>query len=137
MSPHATQTGNVIALSDLLTPIEADVWPDVPDVNNHDQLLALHRQLLESAQLGPEFLVAAALVFNLFRALERTEPGSAEGDWALASTVVTHVIDALRAQPTRPMDDLTRFDVADGWLEHLSMHIRTRRINDRAKGSDK
>jgi hypothetical protein len=96
-----------------------------------DDLCQVHRDLLEAADRGGEYLSAAVLVNSLSSLLDAF-PGA---DPRMVGSVMAGIVLGLRLGPLqRGETGLTRFALAYGWLDQL--RIQKRAAKARAETSD-
>lgn len=87
-----------------------------------DDLPEFHAQLLSLADRGDYVARAAGIVSRLHETLV----GFPAADPRSVTLVLRELIAGLRRGPLRPSEgDLTRFDVAEGWLANIRMHRRS------------
>lgn len=96
-----------------------------------DDLGQVHRDLLEFADRGPEYLSAAELVSTLSGLLDAF-PGA---DPRTVGSVMSNIVLGLRRGPyQRGENALTRFAQARGWLDQLRIQKRAARAREAASG---
>lgn len=87
---------------------------------SHGDLCDVHRDLLEAAERGHEYIQAASLVDRLSVLLNQFPAA----DPRTVDLVITHIVLGLRRGPLRPLDAGRRFAEASGWVDHLWMQKR-------------
>lgn len=98
-----------------------------------DDLITVHRDLLEAADRGAEFLSAAVLV-NTLSSLLAAFPGA---DPRTVGQVMTGIVLGLRRGPLqRGETGLSRFALAYGWLDQLRIQKRAAAANARTEPSE-
>jgi hypothetical protein len=124
----------LFSVTDLLTPTGDDTWPEIPQIVDNRDLVALHQQLLDAADTDrdPEhdasrsrqLLCAARMVKAVADALLTVRDDEA---LSIAPTVITRVIEALRLPADLDILNLRRFEHAQGRLDHLHLVNEYRR----------
>lgn len=121
-------TSTLFSVVDLLTSTGEDTWPEIPQIVDNRDLVALHQQLLDAADADrdPEhetsrsrqLLCAARLVKSVAEALLTVRN---DETLTIAPTVITRVIEALRLPADLDINNWRRFEHAQARLDHLHL----------------
>ncbi|RAS57835.1 hypothetical protein C8D87_12118 [Lentzea atacamensis] len=121
-----------MSLNDLLTPTNPDApagahsYLDIPDITGHEDLIDVHRKLLDQADRYPALREAATLVHSASSALAVATTDRARDQ---VNVVFHAIIVDLRGPAGSKLDEMNRFNKTRSELEHLYMISRADRAN--------